>query len=247
MTYVIHGMHCNACVQKIKDALAQHNIAADVTLTPPRLIVQEAFPVSLEEINRILAQTGEYHITKNVQQQEGGAEAANPVAAHLIVPKPVTWREWLTTYYPLLLIVTMISLVSLRGAATAHDWMIHFMAGFFLMFGFFKLLDLRGFRDAYAGYDLLARKWRTYGLIYPFLELALGFAFLFRFEMTMTLWASVILMGFGGLGVLNALRKKHAIRCACLGTVLKLPMTTVTLIENFGMALMSILMLAGIL
>lgn len=245
MTYIVHGMNCGKCVQKIKDGLAQKNIAVDVTLQPPRLIVQEAFPVPMDEINQILAQIGDYHVTqKETAQKESGAQHGANIASNA-APKDL--RAWFKTYYPLLLIVTMISLVSLRGAATLHDWMMHFMAGFFLMFGFFKLLDIRGFRDAYAGYDLLAKRWYGYGFVYPFLELALGFAFLFRFEVTASLWASVILMGFGGLGVVNALRKKQTIRCACLGTVLNLPMSTVTLIENFGMVLMSILMLAGIL
>ncbi|CAM6000172.1 unnamed protein product [Sphagnum balticum] len=54
------------------------------------------------------------------------------------------------------------------------DWMRHFMAGFFLVFSFFKLLNLKTFADGYAKYDLLAMRWKPYGFIYPFCELALG-------------------------------------------------------------------------
>ena len=43
-----------------------------------------------------------------------------------------------------------------------------FMAGFFLVFSFFKLLDINAFADAYSRYDLLAMRWRGWGLIYPF-------------------------------------------------------------------------------
>lgn len=237
MAYEIHGMSCNSCVQKVKTALAENGIQADVTLKPPRLIVQQTHTVSLAKLNEVIGSAGHYHVTEIAEEamQIGMQDTSK------------SWCAWFKTYYPLLLIVTMISVVSLRGADTVHDWMLHFMAGFFLVFGFFKLLDIRGFRDAYSSYDLLAKKWYAYGFIYPFLELALGFAFLFRFELHTALWASIILMGFGGIGVVQALSKKQTIRCACLGTVLNLPMSTVTIIENFGMVLMSALMLANII
>ncbi len=35
----------------------------------------------------------------------------------------------------------------------------NFMAGFFIVFSFVKLLNIRAFADAYAGYDLLAARW----------------------------------------------------------------------------------------
>jgi hypothetical protein len=46
-------------------------------------------------------------------------------------------------------------------------------------------------------------------------------------------------MLLGAAGVLNALRQKKQLRCACLGTALNLPMTTVTLVEDLAMAAMA--------
>jgi hypothetical protein len=46
------------------------------------------------------------------------------------------------------------------------------------------------------------------------------------------------------VGVLKALLDRRAIRCACLGTALNLPMTKVTLVEDLGMAAMAAGMLA---
>ncbi|MCX8516438.1 MAG: heavy-metal-associated domain-containing protein [Alphaproteobacteria bacterium] len=156
-------------------------------------------------------------------------------------------RGFLRTYYPLFLIVGAIALVSFRGVGAPEtalvDWMISFEAGFFLVFGFFKLLNLPGFRDAYATYDLLAKRVPAYGLLYPFLELALGFAFLFRYNLTLTFWAAIMLMGFSSLGVLQALLKKQKIRCACLGTTLNLPMTSITLVEDLAMVVIAVFML----
>jgi hypothetical protein len=137
----------------------------------------------------------------------------------------------------------LIAVVSLRGAGSLHDWMLHFMAGFFLVFGAFKLLDLRGFHQAYAEYDLLALRWPVYGLAYPFVQLTLGLTFLFELAVQPALWLSLLLMLVSGLGVFVALRRGRRIRCACLGTALKLPMSSVTLVEDLGMAAMAILML----
>lgn len=121
--------------------------------------------------------------------------------------------------------------------------MLDFMAGFFLVFSFFKLLDLRGFADAYQSYDIIARRSRPYAFAYPFLELALGVAYLVRWQLTITNAVTLALMLAGSVGVLRALLRKDRIRCACLGTALNLPMTTVTLVEDLGMAAMAALML----
>lgn len=152
-------------------------------------------------------------------------------------------KSWFKTYQPLLVIVTMITLVSLQSWPDREAFMLNFMAGFFIVFGAFKLFDLTGFKSAFSTYDLLAQKWSSYGLIYPFLELLLGFAFLFKYQIHYALWGSVVLMGFGSLGVINALRQNKQIQCGCLGTSLNLPMSTLTLVEDLVMVIMSIIML----
>jgi hypothetical protein len=122
--------------------------------------------------------------------------------------------------------------------------MAHFMAGFFLIFSFFKMLDLRAFADAYAGYDLIAARWRGWGYVYPFVELALGLAYLSGVWPLVTNVFTALLMSVGFLGVLQTLRQGRKVRCACLGTGFNLPMSTVTLIEDGTMALMAVAMLA---
>lgn len=114
-----------------------------------------------------------------------------------------------------------------------------FMAGFFLVFSGFKFLDLKGFAKAFATYDILAVGWRTYGIIYPFLELGLGLWYLSKLAPAMVAASTILLMGFSSIGVIQALLKKHKIRCACLGTVLNLPMSSITLVEDLTMVLMA--------
>ncbi len=229
--YQIDGMHCQSCVQKITDALQGFAESVQVTLNPPRAVLQNPSTDSLADLNQAVAKAGNYRLTPHT----------DAISALDNEEK----KSWLATYYPLLLIVGMISIVSLKGASGLHEWMLHFMAGFFIVFSFFKLLDLTGFRDAYATYDLLAKRWNGYGYVYPFLELGLGLALLFQYELLLALYFSIALMGFSSLGVIQALREKRKIRCACLGTVLNLPMSTITLVEDLGMVGMSVLMLAA--
>jgi copper chaperone CopZ len=231
--YQIQGMHCQSCVQKITDALKGLVGDVQVTLNPPRAIVRADTLPDLSALNAAIAIAGNYTLKEELP-------APQLITAPIIEEEQ---KSWLATYYPLFLIIGMISIVSLKGASGLHGWMLHFMAGFFIVFSFFKLLDLNSFRDAYATYDLLAKRWNGYGYVYPFLELGLGLAFLFQYELLFALYYSIALMGFSSLGVIQALREKRKIRCACLGTVLNLPMSTITLVEDLGMVGMSVLML----
>lgn len=155
------------------------------------------------------------------------------------------------SYTPLYIIIGLISLVTaalaaksfLAGEFMISDAMTNFMAGFFLVFSGFKLLDIKGFADGYTTYDLLAKKLPIYGLVYPFLELGLGILYATHITPPAVHIFTFILMSFSGLGVALKLYKGEQFQCACLGTFLKVPLTKVTLIENFGMALMALLML----
>jgi len=118
-----------------------------------------------------------------------------------------------------------------------------FMGLFFIVFSFFKFLDLKGFQQSFRMYDPLAKQLSLYGWVYPFLELALGLMFLMRIELNIALWATVVILGITTLGVTKALMGKNQIQCACLGSVLNLPMTEATFIENAIMIVMAAFML----
>src|SRR5579872_3137409 len=71
--------------------------------------------------------------------------------------------SWFSTYKPLLLIFGYLLLISMMAARPAGVFNIElamrvFMSGFFLTFSFFKMLDLPGFADSYATYDIIARR-----------------------------------------------------------------------------------------
>jgi hypothetical protein len=121
--------------------------------------------------------------------------------------------------------------------------MVDFMGLFFIVFSFFKLLDLKGFITSFKMYDPLAKRIPIYALVYPFIEVTLGLLFLFRIGILFSLWMTVLVLGITTVGVTRSLLSKQDITCACLGSVLKLPMTLATFIENAIMILMAIIML----
>jgi hypothetical protein len=121
--------------------------------------------------------------------------------------------------------------------------MLDFMGLFFIVFSFFKMLDLKNFPSSFRMYDPLAKKISFYAWMYPFIETALGLLFLLRFEITIALYSTLVILGITTIGVTKTLLDKKSIQCACLGTALKLPMTEATFIENTIMLVMAAIML----
>jgi copper chaperone CopZ len=255
-TYPLTGLHCQACARRVTEALKNFDADVQVSLSPMQAVMRVG-EATLAQLQAAVQSAGKYQIGmsdfKHNQPLPGKNTALNAINSVVSEEAP---QSWLDTYKPLLLIVAFILGASILvqlgqhaghgmgvSALSGHDTMRYFMAGFFLVFAFFKLLDLQAFADAYAGYDLLAARWRTWGLIYPFVELALGMAYLANFMPQFTAWLTLIVMGFSAIGVIRAVLDKRRIRCACLGTVFKLPMSTVTIVEDVGMVLMAAVML----
>ena len=131
------------------------------------------------------------------------------------------------------------------GPGDIRSGMHDFMGLFLLLFSMFKLFDLPGFADGFQMYDLLAGPFRPYAFIYPFIELSLGLGYLADWNLPVIYAATIIVMFFGAAGVLGALRKGLDLHCACMGTVLKVPLSTVALTEDIGMATMAAIMWAS--
>ena len=243
-TYEVTGMTCEACEYKIQHVLG--NIEGVKSVTPDKshntatIEMEKHIPVT--KFQEALKPYPKYSITEKV---------ITPVYATTFVEELP--KSWFATYKPLLLIFAFISVTSVLTSFHANifglehfmgmQFMNHFMAGFFLVFSFFKFLDLKGFAESYAMYDLLAMKVPVYGFVYPFIELALGIAYLINFEPQATNIATIVVMGFSSIGVIQSVLDKKKIRCACLGAVFNLPMSTVTIIEDLLMVGMAVAML----
>ncbi len=255
-TFSLTGLHCNACVSRVTKSLEPLAASVAVSLNPMQVVLTNS-TADFETLKAAVAGAGKYVLVPNqvsntpVTQLIRANKAPENIALQTTVVEN-TPISWLATYSPLLLIVAYILSGSVLvqigmgglGSIALPETMRYFMAGFFLVFSFFKLLDINAFADAYAGYDLLARRWRGWGLIYPFVELALGVAYLSHFNPVLTHWATIIVMGFSAIGVIQAVTSKRSIQCACLGAVFKLPMSTVTIVEDLGMVAMAMWMIA---
>ncbi len=230
-TLPITGMTCGSCVEKVRSRLSEHSDveAANVTLQPPQALLQTKRTLAAEELNAWLEPIGRYRVS---------------LVSPEVPPAPVLPEKNATTYKPLLVLLAY--LLAVTAAAGHWDGMLAmrlFMGGFFIAFSFFKMLDLRGFADAYRSYDIVARKWPGYGYLYPFIELGLGLAYIANADPFIVNLVTAVVMAVSLVGVLRAVLSKTAIRCACLGTVFQLPMSTVTIIEDGLMLAMALAML----
>ncbi len=235
-------MTCGACVNRVKATLAPFAESVEVTLNPPQAVLKSP-AADLAKLNAALEKVGHYAL----HAIEQGIPAPISPSKNSI-EKVVNQSNWFSTYQPLILVFAYILLVVLavehkHDNFELHRFMPNFMAGFFLFFSFFKLLDLAGFASSYAMYDLLAKRVYNYGFVYPFIELGLGIAYLIRPNSQLVNAITLIVMVFSSLGVIQAVMNKQKIRCACLGTGFNLPMTTVTIIEDLLMAAMAAWML----
>jgi hypothetical protein len=141
------------------------------------------------------------------------------------------------------LYITAGSLIINRSEFILENFMYDFMGLFFIVFSFFKFLDYKNFPGTFKMYDPIAKVIPLYGWIYPFIESTLGLAFLIREQLYIALIISLIILVITTVGVVTTLMRKESIQCACLGTALKLPMTTATIIENSIMLFMTVWML----
>ncbi len=232
-SYTVAGITCEGCVAKVKSKLLRHPdvLSADVKLEGQKATITMQKHLTVAELQEAIGTDTKYKISADTADH-----------GHQTMKLDET-KSWLATYKPLLLIAGFIAGVSILTAnGSLHSGMNTFMAGFFLVFSFFKLLDLKGFANSYAMYDLLAMKVPGYGFAYPFIELALGIAYLTGFNMVFTNWATIIVMGFSSMGVIKSVLDKKKIKCACLGAVFNLPMSTVTIIEDLLMVAMAVYM-----
>ncbi|MFL2584514.1 MAG: heavy-metal-associated domain-containing protein [Flavobacteriaceae bacterium] len=220
----IEGMTCEGCVASVEHAIAQlpnvHRVSANLKTGTVEVRYQQSFDVN--EIKAVLPP--KYALAEDITTAPSKAKQLYPLGLIFLFLIGGT----LIIHYPTFVI---------------RDVLPDFMGLFFVVFSFFKYLDLSGFQSSFRRYDPLAKAIPFYAWLYPFLELSLGVLFLMRLELQFALWLTVAILGITTIGVVKVLLSKKEIDCACLGSVLKLPMTEATLIENALMIAMAVWML----
>lgn len=240
-TYKITGMTCNNCKASVEKYLGDIDYVTNINVN---LENSEAEVTMDKHVNTHIlkeALPDKYTLT---EKQEKNVFTSSNISSIPIEDE----KSKLHQLKPLLLIIFYIASASILLHYKNWSWnafMLDFMGLFYIVFSFFKMLDLKGFPKSFSMYDPLAKRIPVYGRVYPFIETVLGLMFLMRYEVNIALIITLVVLGITTIGVTKTLLDKKAIRCACLGTALKLPMTEATFIENTIMILMAILMLSN--
>ncbi len=249
-TYKVEGMTCQGCVESVKKGFLETEGVeeAEVSLENKQAKIKFSKSVPKTELQN---HVGKYKISEwepstSRTETNHGEEIGAIITSH--AEADALPEVKLTTYKPLLMIVGFILGVSILAQYPFEDfsWMLlmrHFMAGFFIVFAFFKLLNLSGFAESYQMYDIVAGQWKGWGFIYPFVELALGVSYLINFMPYQTNIITVVVLGISSIGVIKSNLDNRKIKCACLGDVFNLPMSTVTIVEDVSMVGMALTML----
>jgi len=234
-TYQLTGMTCGGCENKVKNNL---------------LLLPEVTSVEVSKDTNSATIGMEKHISlQSLQTALGGTDSKYQITAiETEFSMPAESTSWTATYKPILLIFGYVTAVSLiaswqNNAINFMLFMRVFMAGFFLVFSFFKMLNLKAFAESYSMYDIVAKKFNSWGYIYAFIELGLGLSFALNLSPAIVNWVTLVVMTVSILGVLESVLNKKKIQCACLGAVFNLPMSTVTIVEDALMIAMSAAML----
>ena len=228
-------MTCSSCEAKVKSALLMvDNVThVEVSLQDHSTTITMDKHVPLKELQKALDPKYQIAALEHNEMTE-------------------QTKSWFETYKPILLIFFYITLTTvLIQINNQHfdlmQWMRHFMAAFFLVFSFFKLLNLKGFAESYAMYDILASRFPPWAYIYAFIELALGIGYLIDFNPIVINTVSFFVMSVSIIGVLKTVLNKQQIQCACLGDIFHLPMSIVTIIEDALMIIMAAFMLFNLI
>jgi cation transport ATPase len=234
--YNVSGMTCNSCKASVEASLSKLDQVDNVSinLETEEATIKLSSHIELGALQTALAD--KYKITEQKVTNVYKVDSS----------KKELEKSDLKQLFPLFLILGYISIASVLLHYDSWDtsyFMLDFMGLFYIVFSFFKLLDLKGFPQSFRLYDPLAKAVPAYGWVYPFIEVALGIMFLMRFQIEIALIVTLVILGITTIGVTKVLFSKTTIQCACLGTALKLPMTKATFIENSIMIVMAVVLL----
>jgi len=126
-----------------------------------------------------------------------------------------------------------------------NKWFMSYMGIFFIIFSFLKLLNVSGFSMTFKKYDLISKIIPPYATSYPFIELSLGIIFLTQTQ-SILIYANaftLIFMVSQTIGIIRSLSKSEQIQCACMGSAVDVPLSSLTVVENITMIAMATYMI----
>jgi len=169
-TYQLTGMTCTSCEAKVKSSLERvENVTkVEVSKEDSRVTISMDRHISLSDFQKVLDAKYTISAIEHIELEEQA-------------------KSWFQTYTPILLIFLYITTITLLIQLKNEQFILmeamqHFMAGFFLVFSFFKLLNLKGFAESYVMYDVVAKKIPFWAYSYAFVEVGLGISYLLNYN-----------------------------------------------------------------
>ncbi len=156
-----------------------------------------------------------------------------------------------TSYRPVAALFAMAALLAIAASHAAFGspfsaLTLQWFGGFGMaILALLKLQDIAKFSTMFLNYDLLAKRWVPYGILYPFAE---GLAGVLMVADALD-WLSIpIALFIGTVGAVSVFKAvyvdRRELKCACVGGTSNVPLGFVSLTENLGMIAMAIWMLA---
>lgn len=155
------------------------------------------------------------------------------------------------SYAPVAAIFTGTALLALAASQAAFgtpltgqaaQWFIAFSM---VVLAILKLRDVESFSTMFLNYDLLARRWPRYGVVYPFAEFTAGVLMAAGVLTWLSAPLALVIGGIGAVSVIKAVYiDKRDLKCACVGGDSNVPLGAISLTENLMMVAMAIWMLA---
>lgn len=224
--YKVSGMTCDGCANSIKEALELNKLisSVNISLENENINISSDKSFTVNELNSLIDNLGNYKIYEE------------NIFSKII--------EYFSSKKTLLLALSLVLISSLslhigEDNFELNEWMVSYMGIFFLLFSFLKLIDVKGFSGSFKKYDLISKIIPSFAITYPFIELFLALTFLSGYFLITSYIMTLLFMTSQFFGVFISLQKKEVIKCACMGSSINIDISTLTLIENLVMILMS--------
>lgn len=139
------------------------------------------------------------------------------------------------------------------GASPLHGIeLVMLVMGYFVVcLGFLKILDLGAFVQSFRTYDYLSQKLPWYGPVFPFLELLVALSVI---SGAWSGWLGLLAIAMGLSGSISIYSRlkgvvvasgsgQKKLACGCAGGHVKLPLGTMSIVENVMMVVMGFMLL----
>lgn len=172
-------------------------------------------------------------------------EAAPPPAAQVHAANAIDTEEERKKLKRIIIGITLVAamLTFVRGIELQR-FVADFMAVFFIIFAAIKFADIENYAQTYRSYDFLAKMIRPWGYVLPFILVVMGFWYLLSDPPTRLNVIAMAVTGAASLSAIKAYKHHYKKQYAYHKTLLRLPFTRISLMENlamFAMAAVSLL------